>query len=96
MHKSDFSPFFDPFMLSVDASGVVPVGVRPPRPFGARPPARRDSFGIRMANKRVVTTLRMANKNGHYGRCMENRRDVTSRAKFIKFPLNFDCPFTGQ
>ena len=40
MHKSDFSPFSDPFMLSVDASGVVPVGVSPP--------ARRDSFGIRM------------------------------------------------
>ena len=44
MHKSNFSPFSDPFMLSVDASGVVPVGVRPPPPFGARPPARRDSF----------------------------------------------------
>ena len=34
MHKSDFSLFFsDPFMLSVDASGVVPVGVRPLRPL---------------------------------------------------------------
>ena len=50
MHKSDFSLFFsDPFMLSVDASGVVPVGVRPPPP-----PARRDSFSIRMANKTAI------------------------------------------
>ena len=39
MHKSDFPPFSDPFMLSVDASGVVPVGVRPPPPLrGSSPP----------------------------------------------------------
>ena len=51
MHVSDFLPFSDPFMLSVDASGVVPVDVSPLRPFGARPPARRDSFAVRMVKK---------------------------------------------
>ena len=49
-------PFYDPFMLSVDASGGVRVGVSPLRPFAARPPAKRDSFGIRMANRRSVTS----------------------------------------
>ena len=31
-------------------------------------------------------------QDGHYGRRMANRRDVTSHAEFIKFPLNFYCP----
>ena len=37
--------------------GCVPVGVSPLRPFGARPPARRDSFGIRMANKTAIMAV---------------------------------------
>ena len=56
MHKSDFSPFSDPFMLSVDTSGVVPVGVRPPPPLRGSSPCEAGQFCIRMANKRVVTT----------------------------------------
>ena len=44
MHKSDFSPFSDPFMLSVDASGVVPVGVRPPPPLRGSSPCEAGQF----------------------------------------------------
>ena len=39
-----FPLFPPPLILSVDAYGVVPAGVSPPCPFGARPPARQDSF----------------------------------------------------
>ena len=44
MHKSDFSPFSDPVMLSVDASGVVPVGVRPPPPLRGSSPCEAGQF----------------------------------------------------
>ena len=59
MHKSDFSPFSDPFMLSVDASGVVPVGVRPPPPlrgFRGSSPCEAGQFfmAVRMANKTAI------------------------------------------
>ena len=67
MHKSDFSLFSDPFMLSGDASEDVPVGVRPPPPLRGSSPCeagqfwhphgeQNDHYGRRMANKRVVTT----------------------------------------
>ena len=39
-----FSPFSDPFMLSVDASGVVPVGVRPPPPLRGSSPYEVGQF----------------------------------------------------
>ena len=39
-----FSPFSDPFMLSVDASGVVPVGVRPPPPLWGSSPCEAGLF----------------------------------------------------
>ena len=55
MHKSDFSPFSDPFMLSVDASGVVPVGVRPPPPLRGSSPCEAGQFCIRMENRRGIT-----------------------------------------
>ena len=53
MHKSNFSPFSDPFMLSVDASGVVPVGVRPPPPLRGSSPCEAGQFfmAIRMVKK---------------------------------------------
>ena len=83
MHKSDFSLFFsDPFMLSVDASGVVPVGVRPPPPLRGSSPCEAGQFWHPHGKQ-----------NDHYGRRMENRRGVTSRTKFIKSPPNFDCPY---
>ena len=44
MHKSDFSRFSDPFMLSVDASGIVPVGVRPPPPLWGSSPCEAGQF----------------------------------------------------
>ena len=58
MHKSDFSPFSDPFMLSVDASGVVPVGVRPPPPLRGSSPCEAGQFfmAIRMESRRSVTS----------------------------------------
>ena len=68
-------------MLSVDASGGVHVGVNPLHPFADRPPTRRESFGVRMVKKGSLRPRRMA-----------NRRSVTSRAEFVKSPLNFDCP----
>ena len=61
-------------MLSVDTSGVVPVGVSPLRPFGARPLARRDSLAIRMENKRVVTTLRMENQTAIMAAAWQTKR----------------------
>ena len=72
MHKSDFSPFSDPFMLSVDESGIVPMGVRPLPTLRGSSPCEAGQFFM---------TVRM-----------ESRRGVTSRAKFVKSPLNFYCP----
>ena len=69
-------------MLSVDASGVVPVGVRPPPPLRGSSPCEAGQFWHPHGKQ-----------NGHYGRRMENRRGVTSRTKFIKSPPNFDCPY---
>ncbi len=82
MHKSDFSPFSDPFMLSVDTSGVVPVGVRPPPPLRGSSPLRGG------------TVLHPHGKQkGRYDpRRMENRRVVTARAEFIKSPTKFLLP----
>ena len=54
MHKSDF-PFFRPVnVVRGCVRCCVPVGVRPLRPFGALPPARRDSFGRRTTNKTAI------------------------------------------
>ena len=59
MQPLEISLFLDPFMLSVDASGVVPVEVSPLRPCGARPPLRGAVvttvlFAMRMANKTAI------------------------------------------
>ena len=92
MHKSDFSPFSDPFMLSVDASGVVPVGVRPPPPLRGSSPCEAGQFCHPHGEQRGRNDPPHGKQNGHYGRRMESRRGVTSRAEFIKSPLTFYCP----
>ena len=62
MHPLAFSLFSDPFMLSADASGVVPVGVRPPPPLRGSSPCEAEQFfmAVRMAHKRVVTTPKIS------------------------------------
>ena len=92
MYKSDFSPFSDPFMLSVDVSGVVPVGVRPPPPLRGSSPCEAGQFWHPHGEQKGRNDPPHGKQNGHYGRRMENRRGVTSRAEFIKSPLNFYCP----
>ena len=58
MQPLEFFLFSDPFMLSVDASGVVPMEVRPPPPLWGSSPCEAGQFfmAVRMAHKRVVTT----------------------------------------
>ena len=41
-------------MLSVDVSGGVHVGVKPPPPLWGSSPCERDSFGIHMVNKTAI------------------------------------------
>ena len=81
MHKRDF-PFFRPVnVVRGCVRCCVPVGVRPLRPFRGSSPCEAGQFWPPHDKQ-----------NGHYGRRMENRRGVTSRAKFVKSPLNFYCP----
>ena len=56
--------FSDPFMLSADASGVVPVGLGLPPPLRGSSLCKAGQFfmTVRMADKRVVTPLRIANE----------------------------------
>ena len=56
MHVSNFSLFFRLVYVVRDASGGVPVGVRPPPPLRGSSPCEAGQFCIRMANKRVVTS----------------------------------------
>lgn len=57
MHKNDFSPFSDSFMLSVDASGIVLVGVLHSAPSGLIPlqggtvETFRDNYDTRFNTK---------------------------------------------
>ena len=84
MHKSNFSPFSDPFMLSVDASGVVPVGVRPPPPLRGSSPCEAGQFfmAIRMVKKRVVTTPA----------AWRTEEALRPAQNLLNSPLNFYCP----
>ena len=89
-----FSRFFDPFMLSVDASGVVPVGVRPPPPLRGSSPCEAGQFfmAVRMANKRVVTTLRMVNKTAIMVAAWRTEEALRPAQNLLNSPLNFYCP----
>ena len=62
--------------------GCVPVGVSPLRPFGARPPARRDSFGIRMANKTAIMAAVWRTEGA-----------LRHAQNLLNPPPNFDCPY---
>ena len=89
MHKSDFSPFFDPFMLSVDASGVVPVGVRPPPPLRGSSPCEAGQFCHPHGEKRVVTTPPHGKQKGRYDpknqnvmKCLQKQTNCSVLADF--------------
>ena len=77
--------------MSVDASGVVPVGVRPPPPLRGSSPCEAGQFCHPHGEQKGRNDPPHGKQNGHYGRRMESRRGVTSRAEFIKSPLNFYC-----
>ena len=79
-------------MLSVDASGVVPVGVRPPPPLRGSSPCEAGQFCHPHGEQRGRNDPPHGKQNGHYGRRMENRRGVTSRTEFIKIPTKFLLP----
>ena len=78
-------------MLSVDASGVVPVDVRPPPPLRGSSPCEADSFGIRMANKTAIMAAAWQTKRPLWPR-MVNKRVVTTPCRVCQIPLNFDRP----
>ena len=65
MHKSDFSPFSDPFILSVDASGVVPVGVRPPPPLRGSSPCEAEQFWHPHGKQKGRNDPPHGEQNGH-------------------------------
>ena len=56
MHKSNFSLFSRPVYVVRGCVRCCSRGRETPPPLRGSSPCRRDSFAIRMANKRVVTT----------------------------------------
>ena len=76
MQPLEFSRFFDPFMLSVDASGVVSVEVRPLRPFGASSPLRGGTVLPSAWRTKRPLWPPHGEQNDHYGRRMENKTAI--------------------
>ena len=89
MHPLAFSLFSDPFMLSADASGVVPVGVRPPPPLRGSSPCEAGQFWHPHGEQNSHYGRRMANKTAIMAAAWQTEEALRPRAEFIKSPLNF-------